>query len=347
MNRNLDFDVLERSFGIVFPDVVDYLPPMARSSLSLAMDAQPSLVTVSNAGIPAYLMNYMDPKLIQILVAPNKAAQILDEVKMGTWTTITATFPVVEHTGEVTSYGDWSNAGSSGVNVNFPQRQSYHYQTITQWGEKQLDQAAEAKIDWAAQINISAAMVLDKFQNYTYHYGVQGLQNYGLLNDPNLPAAIAPGTKAVHSPNWVYNGVVTATANEVYTDIQTLYGQLVSQSNSVIESSTEMVLVCDAQSQVALTATNSFNVNVFDLLKKNFPNIKFETSPLYNTTAGHVVQLIAKSVEGQNTGYCAYTEKMRAHPIVKLLSAFEQKKSQGSFGAVIFTPFCFAQMVGV
>lgn len=352
MALNPEFNIFETSFGIHFPDAITWLPDHVRQSYDahqlLAMDAaQPGMITVTNAGIPAYLTNYMDPKLIEVLVAPNKAASILGEVKKGDWTTLTATFPLIEHTGETSSYGDWNNNGSTGANPTFPQRQSYHYQTITQWGERQLDMAAQAKIDWASRLNIASAMVLDKFQNQSYFFGISGLQNYGILNDPTLPAAIAPGVKAVNTPKWVNLGVVTATANEIYTDIQTLFGQLVSQSNSLVEASTAMVLVMDAQTSVALTATNSFNVSVYDLLKKNFPSITFETAPQYNTTAGHVIQLIAKSIEGQDTGFCAFTEKMRAHNIVKEMSAFKQKKSQGTWGAIIFQPFCFAQMIGV
>lgn len=352
MSQNPEFDVFEATFGIHFPDATTWLPDQVRQSFAqhelLAMDAaQPALITVANAGIPSYLVNYMDPKLIEVLVAPNKGAAILGEVKKGDWTTLTATFPLIEHTGEVSTYGDWNNNGSTGANPTFPQRQSYHYQTITQWGERQLDMAAQAKIDWASRLNIASAMVLDKFQNLSYFFGIAGLQNYGILNDPSLPAAITPGVKAANTPKWIFNGVVTATANEIYTDIQTLFGQLVSQSNSLIEASTAMKLVMDAQTSVALTATNSFNVSVYDLLKKNFPSISFETAPQYNTAAGHLIQLIAGAIEGQDTGFCAFTEKMRAHGIVKDMSAFKQKKSQGTWGAIIFQPFAIAQMIGV
>jgi hypothetical protein len=95
----------------------------------MAQDAQPALITTSNSGIPAFLSTYIDPKLIEILVAPMKAAEIVgEEIKKGDWTTETAMFPVVESTGETSSYGDYSNNGVAGANTNFPQRQSYHYQ---------------------------------------------------------------------------------------------------------------------------------------------------------------------------------------------------------------------------
>jgi hypothetical protein len=343
------FERLERQYGVHLPDVQAFFKPEWMQDAIYAMDAEPTLVTVSNAGIPSYLANYIDPKLIQVLVAPNKAAEILGEVKKGDWTTLTATFPLVEHTGEVSTYGDWNNNGSVNANPTFPQRQSYHYQTVTQWGERQLEMAGLAKIDWASRLNIASAMVLDKFQNQSYFFGVSGLQNYGLLNDPTLSAALTPATKAASGAGtkWILSGNIVATANEIYADIQALFLKLVQQSNSLVEKSSRMVLAMSANSDVALTATNSFNVNVNDLVKKNFSNIRIVTAPQYATTAGELVQLICEEVDGQETGYTSFTEKMRAHAIVKEMSAFKQKKSQGTWGTILFQPFAVASMIGV
>lgn len=343
--RNSDFDQLERTFGIVMPDVLDYTTNL------LAMDAQQPLITAPNAGIPAWLANYIDPEFIQILTAPNRAAAILGEAKKGDWTTLTATFPVIESTGEVSSYGDYNENGSVSDNADFPQRQSYHYQTMTQWGERQLEMSSLAKIDYVARVNVASAIVLDKFQNNTYFYGVAGLQNYGLLNDPRLSASLAPGPKAFNanaSGPWITNGAITATANEIYTDIQTLFNELVLQSGGVIEMDARMTLAMAPSSSVALTTTNIYNVNVTDMLKKNFPNLRIETAVQYQHPAGgNLIQLIAEAVEGQKTGYCAFTEKLRAHGIVRDTSSFKQKKSQGTWGAVIFQPFAIASMLGV
>jgi hypothetical protein len=344
--RNKELDVLEQTYGIVVREAFDYY-----LADRMAMDAQPALVTVSNAGIPAYLANYLDPEFVKVLVTKNKAAKILGEAKKGDWTTLTATFPTIENTGEVTTYGDYNNGGSVGANATFPQRQSYHYQTMTQWGERQLEVSSLAKIDWASQLNIASAIVLDKFQNNTYFYGVVGLQNYGLLNDPALLPPIAPGVKAFNSNAsgpWITNNSVTATANEIYTDIQSLFTQLVNQSGGLIEMDAPITLAMSPASSVALTTTNQYNVNVYDLLKKNFPNIRFETATQYaNSTTGNLMQMIVETVEGQKTGYCSFTEKMRAHAIVRGTSSFEQKKSQGTWGSVILQPFAIASMVGI
>jgi hypothetical protein len=338
---------LETLAGIHFmgqPNMGLQLPDVGRN-LSLAMDAQPQLVTQSNSGIPAFLSTYVDPKMIEILVAPMKAAMIVgDETKKGDWVTETAMFPVLESTGETSSYGDYSNNGRAGANANFVQRQSYHYQTITEWGEKELARMGLAKIDWANRQNIASILTLNKYQNKTYFFGVAGLENYGLLNDPNLIAPIAPTTEG-GATLW---SAPAKDALGVLADVAALFGQLQSQANGLVDLETPMVLVMSPGSQAAgLTKTTQFNVNVMDLLKKNYPNMTIETAPEYATASGNLLQLIVKEFEGQRTVDVAFTEKLRAHPIVVDMSSFKQKKSQGSWGAIIYRPIFIAQMLGV
>jgi len=318
--------------------------PNVAHSIRVAMDAQPALITTSNAGIPAFLSTYIDPKLIEILVAPMKAAEIVgEEVKKGDWTTDTAMFPVVESTGETSSYGDYSNNGVAGANTNFPQRQSYHYQVITQWGEKELAKAALAKIDWANRVNIASVLTLNKFQNKTYFYGVAGLQNYGLLNDPNLYAPIAP-TNEGGNITWA-----NKDALGIYADILALFTQLQAQTGntSLVEMDAKMTLALSSGAIVNLGKVTQFNVNVKTTIKDNFPNLRIMTAPEYSTAAGNLVQLIVDEVEGQRTVEVAFTEKLRAHPIVIEMSAFKQKKSQGTFGSIVYRPMFIAAMLGV
>lgn len=321
----------------------DFIPAAMAMDADLAMDAMPALITVSNSGIPSFLTNYVDPKLIEILTSPMKAVDILGENKKGDWTTPTAFFPVVESAGEVSSYGDYSVNGEITANVNWPQRQSYTYQTITQWGERELDMMGKGRIDWASRLNISSALIMNKFQNKTYFFGVAGLQNYGILNDPALTTPIAPNTKLAGGVTWINN----ATAIEVYDDIVKLFSQAVLQSNGILEMGDKMTLALSPYESVALTYTTEFNVSVADLLKKNFPALTVKTAVEYATVSGQLVQLIADSVEGQETGYCAFTEKMRAHAVERKTSSFLQKKSGGTWGAILLQPFAIAQMLGV
>lgn len=315
----------------------------------MAMDAVYPLVTTANSGIPAFLSTYVDPKMIDILVAPMRAAEAVGgETKKGDWTTRTMMFPVIEATGETTSYGDFDNGGSTGANFQFPQRQSFHFQTITQWGERELADAGLAKIDYAARLNIAAALTLNKYQNKTYLYGVAGLQNYGTLNDPALPADLTPITKAAGGTAWILpNGNVNATAIEVQRDITKLFAALQIRNQGLVETTDRMKLIMDPLSSVALTITDQFNVNVTDILRKTYPNLEIVTVPEYNTAGGRKIQLVLEEYEGQRTWDAAFTEKMRAHAIVTDVSSWKQKKSAGTWGTVIYRPNFVQGMIGV
>ena len=61
---------------------LDFQAANVAHNLNVAMDAQPALITTSNAGIPAFLSTYVDPKLIEILVSPMKAAEVVGEWRL-------------------------------------------------------------------------------------------------------------------------------------------------------------------------------------------------------------------------------------------------------------------------
>jgi hypothetical protein len=356
--RDQDFDRLEAS-GVHLFGAEAWLQPEWMNNFDLAMDAQPALSTTPNNAIPAWLTSIVDPSLIRILFAPNKAAKIFGEVQRGDWTMQTAYFPIVEYTGEVSSYGDYSNNGRTGLNTDFPNRQAYLYQIIKEYGQLELARAGLARIAWAAELDRAAIEILNKFQNLTYFYGVQGLENYGLFNDPSLSASLTPATKANGGVTWFTNtGSPNASANEVYNDIVAVYEQLVLQAGGHVEidMETPIVLAMSPALQVALTFTNSFNVNVEDLLRKSFPRIRLETAVQYGklttsnpqgVAAGNFMQMIAETVGGQDTGYMAFNEKLKTHNIVIDLSSYKQKASQGTWGAIIRQPFAIASMIGM
>lgn len=345
--------------GIYFQpgvEVVGYLPEEFRYNFDLAMDALPTTFTAPNSAVPAILTTLIDPEVFEILFSPSKAAEILGEVRKGTWLDDVAMFPVAEATGEASTYGDFNENGRAGVNTNWPTRQSYLFQVIKEYGEREMERAGLARLNWVGELDKSAALTLTKFANYTYFFGVSGLSNYGLLNDPNLSASLTPGTKAAGGTAWIVNGQINGTANEIYLDIEALFYRLVTQTGGLIDRNSPMVLAMSPGTEVALTATNSFNVNVSDLLKKNFPNIKVITAVQYGVTnatnpqgnpAGNLVQLIVQEVEGQRTGYAAYNEKQRAHPVIRAMSSFRQKVTAGTWGTVLRFPAGIASMIGV
>lgn len=307
-------------------------------SVMLACDAQPELVGLPNSGIPAWLTNYFDPRIINISVAPMQATEIVGaEEKKGDWTTTHAQFISVELTGTTAAYGDFDNSGSTNANLNFPIRQSFLYQTFSNWGELQMARAGNARVDWANKVNEASILVLNKYQNASYFYGVAGIPNYGLLNDPNLYASIAA------TAPWNSS---TTTPEQVYEDIRRLYLQMQFQSGGTIRMDAQMTLAMSNTLEPALDKTNSFGLSARKQLSLHFKNLKIKTAVEYQTGAGQLVQLICNKVNGQETAVTAYTEKLRAHAVVVASSSWSQKKSQGTFGTVIFNETAISSLIG-
>jgi hypothetical protein len=83
------------------------------------------------------------------------------------------------------------------------------------------------------------------------------------------------------------------------------------------------------------------------MIKKVFPKLRVVQAPQYLSGTTYSAQLIVKAVQGQETGYCAFNEKMRAHRIIPDVSSFKQKKTQGTWGSIITFPAGIAQMAGI
>lgn len=343
--------------GVIFDSAVGYSCEGWGTDYRLAMDAQPALASAPNAGILALLTTLVDPEIYDTIYAATEAANILGEAQKGTWTDRTIVFPWTEQTGDVSSYDDYTENGLSEINANFPERQNYVFQTMIRYGEMEVEVAALAKINLVTEKMASAAGNLNRFANLGYFYGQQGLRNYGILNDPNLSAVITPGTKAAGGVKWQNgSGVIVATANEIFTDIQSTVALLVAQTKGQVNKKSKMTLALSPTSEMALTATNSFNVSVTDLLSKNFPNLKVVSAVQYGAkasdnpngiAAGNFMQIIADEVQGKKVGYCAFALKNRTHRLVVDSSYSKQKVSGAIWGAAIRRPVGIAGMLGI
>ncbi len=351
------------SKGLIVPGVKMFVPDEWKegnfSLDQIAMDAAAgTLVTDPNAAIPAMLTTAIDPDVIRVVFAPLQMAEIMGgERKAGDWLEETRMFPVVEETGEVSSYDDYSNNGRAGINFNYPQFQSYLYQTIVAYGERETERAGLMKINYVGEVTGAASSLLNRFGNLAYAFGITGLQNYGLLNNPYLSAYLTPALKAWGGTTWFNNGSPAATANEVYNDILAVVEQIISQTNGAVDMDAPMTLALSPQSQLAMKFANSFGVSVAALLKEGFPNMKVKSAPQYGqktasnsqgySPVGNVFQIIVEKVDNQKVAYPAFNEKLRAHKLVPELSSWKQKMTSGVWGTINRLPIGVSGMLGV
>lgn len=311
----------------------------------MAMDSQPGLATSVNAGVLLSAVSIIDPEVIRVIFTPMRAAEILGgEAQKGSWVDQVAYFPMVEATGQVASYGDYSENGAVDANEQWNYRQPYTWQGFKRYGEQQLERWGAAGLNYAAELDTAMALTFNKFSNKTYFYGVTGLVNYGLLNDPSLPNTVSPLTKAITTDGarWTY-----ATALEIFNDVKKLYTTLVTQMGGNVEMDDAMTLVISTTRQPALLTTNDYGLNVEDMLKKAFPNLKIKAAPEYSTGSGELLMLMKDDVDGKRVAYPAYTEKQRSHALVTHASSWSQKNSAGSWGTILRYPIAIARMLDI
>lgn len=328
-----------KRIGVTLPDTIN----------KFAMDADIQPMLPPNGGIPAIVSSFIDPEVVRTVYANLTSQELFPEKLKGSWAQDNIMIQRVEPTGDTVAYEDYSEQGAVQVTSSWNNRQVYRYQTMVTYGELEQERYGLTMLAYAAEKQRAAAYVLNQAQNKFYFYGVANLENYGILNDPALPASIAP------VPDTTQSGAVLWSAKSVtgiYNDILALYQDLISRTNGVlgdgINMASSLTLAMSPQASVWFKRANEvFGNTVEKMVRDTFPNIKFVVAPQYSTDAGELVQLIATSIQGQDTGYLAYSEKLRAHPLITEVSSWKQKYSGATYGAVITQPMAVSSMLGV
>ena len=173
-------------------------------------------------------------------------------------------------------------------------------------------------------------------------YGVTGKNIYGLLNEPNLPASIAPATVNTSVTKW--SGKNT---QQIYDDILLLAAELFETSQGLVYQKSDLVLAVCSASNVLLGKATDYNVSVLDMLNKYFSNLSIVVLPELAASSGNTVILAARTLNGQKVAEYGYSEKMRALRVVSYSSWYEQKYVFGTYGAIVYRPFAIATMTGV
>lgn len=334
-------DVMKQ-YGIIFDTGSPIRGILANDSIDqLANDA--AMVTAANSGVPVEFTSYIDPMVIPILTATRGAREIFGEAKKGDWTTSYARFQTSEITGEVEAYTDYGQGGASDVNPTFPVRTQYIYQTNIRYGDREVDVASRARLQLAADKQRAAATVIDIASNKFALYGVAGLEIYGLLNDPNLPATVTSLPNANSKTLWAEK-----STKEIYEDVLYLFGKMADRGAGHIDANTELVLATSPATQVQLGKATDFNISARQMLETYFPRIRFVALPeLATATSGTSILLVAPTIEGLPTAQIGFSEKFRAMRLIPESSSFHQKFVGSSYGTIIYRPFAIGTMTGV
>ncbi|QDX29549.1 major capsid family protein [Dickeya poaceiphila] len=335
---NITFDQAKQ-YGFVFPGGRMWITPENRAAI--AQDA--ALITSANSTVPAELLAYIDPTVIEIMTAPRNARELYPEEKKGDWTAPYFKWRASEITGNTAAYSDFGQFGVAGVNQEWFTREQYRFQTIIQYGDLEADMASQAKINLAADKQRAAATIIDIDANKFYLLGVSGKEIYGVLNDPNLTAAItAAATGTGSSTAWS-----AKTTVQRYNDILTLFTRLVNQLQGLVSEKDELILTMSPGLRTLLGGATDFNVSVLKMLETYFSNLTIVSLPQLSSGGVETMMFIAPKVLGNETGLLGFGEKMRMGRIIPGLSSYSQKVTSTTYGGVIRVPAAVAQMTGM
>ena len=313
----------------------------ADSLPDLAKDA--ALVTTPGTTVPVEFLAYIDPRVVEILTAPRKAREIFKEARKGDWTTAYFRFRATELTGGTEPYSDKAQNRTASPNYDWQGRDNYLFQTVIEYGDLEQATTAAAKISLASDKQRAAANIIDLDGNRFNLLGVAGKQIYGLLNAPNLNAALtAAATGTGDSTEWA-----DKTTLQIYQDLLDLFQQLVSQANGWIDANTRLILALPPALSVELGKPNEYGKTALGMIREYLPNLRLVTVPEMATDSENTMMMIAEEIMGNPVGELGFSEKVRAGRVVPNLSSFSQKWLAGTYGCVIYYPFAIATMEGM
>lgn len=304
-----------------------------------------ALITQANSTVPAELLAYIDPTVIEIMTAPRNARELYTEEKRGDWTTPYFKWRADEITGNTSAYSDYGQFGTAGINSEWHTREQYRFQTVIEYGDLEQDMASQVKINLASAKQRAAATTIDIDANKFYLLGVSGKEIYGVLNDPNLPAAVSPIS---------VGGVTLWSGKDAiarYNDVIKLFTTLVTQLNGLVDEKSKLKIVMSPATRSLLAAPTALGLTTMKMLEDYFPNAEFVSLPqlgaAYAPAASETLMIIAPEVLGNETGLLGFGEKIRMGRIVPSLSSFAQKVTGTTYGGIIRVPASVAQMTGI
>lgn len=321
-----------RENGFVFDSAKEWILPENRNTL--AKDA--ALTTAASTTIPTAISAYISPEIISIMTAPRNARLLAPEVKRGDWRNPFFMFPVREMTGASEPYTDYANGVTSGVNYDFQSRKQYIFQTSITYGDREVDVTSLAKLDLIADKQKAAAETLDRDFNKFALLGVAGQAIYGLLNDPNLPAATAVATWRGMGSDVIYNSIVND-----------LFGKLVERSQGYVTETTTLKLVVSPAVSRLLGQKNQYGISVKEMLDGYFTNLTVIVLPeCASMTAGDTCFMVADGVFG-NTMEIPFGDKVRMGRVIPEESSYHQKLVATTYGGVVYYPMLVASITGM
>lgn len=331
---------------------LDKAPIMAkkyREALeAIGMD---SLTTVPS--IPTdigFLRNFL-PGLVYVITQPRDADLLLGITTVGNWEDETVIQGMIEPTGDVNLYGDYSDVPLSSWNPAYEERDIVRFESGLETGhleELRTNKAGYNSVnEKRAAVSLTLELKRDEIAFYGYNNGAN--RTYGMLNEPSLPAYLTLPSGG---------GWDTKTFAEIQGDIIYILNALQEQSKGIIkvmgEGASEITLALPNNRINFLSATDS-GKSLRQWLAETYPNVRTTSTSRFDSANGgaNVMYAYAEEVnDGASTDNRRTFDQLVVNKLYSLgnenrLKTYVEAYSNALSGVLAKRPYAIARASGV
>lgn len=330
----------------------------------LKMNNTAPMITTPNINANLGVLNYIDPKAVEILTATMTADMIAKPQKIGYWGLNSYTFNVKEHMGIVSpDDGTANDTKRSTTNVSQVLRGCKAFAGY--WGNNDLarSQYSQMKIDLQAEDVKSLMQALNINRNMVFFNGVAETFNtplpvYGLINDPKLPSYKVVENNGIDDNNQPTTSWKYKNPNQISNDVcVAAFGDLNTKSGGLVNTGFanrrgKLKLAVSNNALVYLNQMQNIGyswVSARKLIEDNLPGIEIIACPELDgiNNNSDVFYLIYEEEAYGDTLANLYVEMARAYPIFTQHSEISQKISQLIAGCVVKVPMFITRWTGI
>lgn len=274
---------------------LDKAPIMAKRHKE-ALDAIGMDGLTTNPSIPTdvnFLRTFL-PGLVYVITQPRDADTLIGVTTVGNWEDESIIQGMIEPTGDVNLYGDYSDVPLSSWNPATEERDIVRFESGLEVGHLEELRTSKAGFNSINEKRASVSLVLELKRDEIAFYGYNNGTNrtYGLLNEPSLPAYLTLPSGG----NWE-----TKNFAEIQGDIIYILNALQTQSAGVIkvmgEGASQITLALPNNRINFLSATDS-GKSLRQWLQETYPNVRVTSATRFDEANG-----------GANVAY-AYAEEV-------------------------------------
>jgi len=321
---------------------------------AVAMDSDTYAFNIPSSGVPLPVLTIWTTRMIEQMYKKTTLSLLAGSWQQGSPGVEEIKIPTMSYAGKIGLYNDYSQNGSTSININWVTRNIIYFEESLVWGDMQQAQFELAKIDYVNKLREALSITVGQFQNDLGFQGYAGItssnkpQLFGILNEPNLnPAISLPASGIIPGTTTLTTAWYGKSFNQLVTDVQLLFRKVMLQTEGQADINSKCILALPPSAESALATPNPISSQPFrEYLRQVFPNMEIVITPNFeaslNTTGATTNQTVVMLLLQHPNGEMPYDElfvtKWQGHRPVPMASSISEKISFGLGGVILKYP---------